>query len=67
MRFVWHDTDLPCAGVPVIVKTNYVSYFIGVFSCEKWHIKIGKKYSEADKYLSASEKITGWAYIGGES
>lgn len=67
MRFVWHDEDSPCPGVPVIVKTNYVSYFIGVLNEGKWMIKNGKKYSEADKYLSSSEKITGWAYVGGES
>lgn len=68
MRFVWHDMDeLPDVAFPVIIKTNYVgTYYIGVYN-EGWWIKTGKRYVQlTEAKFSPNEKITGWAYIGGE-
>ena len=66
--FVWHDVnDTPATAVALVVKTNHVgSYYIGCFS-DKWWLKKGPKYVEHSQLLSPNEKITGWAYVGGEA
>lgn len=67
MRFVWHESsELPTAGMPVVIKTNMVAYHIGVYDGKVWWIRTGKRYSELEKILSGSERMTGWAYVGGE-
>ena len=67
MRFVWHElSELPTAGMPVVIKTNMVAYHIGVHDGRVWWIRTGKRYSELEKILSGSERMTSWAYVGGE-
>ena len=67
MRFVWHESsELPTAGMPVVIKTNMVSYHIAVHDGKVWWIKTGKRYAELEKILSGSERMTGWAYVGVE-
>lgn len=66
MYFIWHEvSELPTEGIPVVLKTNMVSYHIGVFN-KTWWARVGKRYLEADKVICGSERITGWAYVGGE-
>lgn len=68
--FIWHDaSEIPSIALPVIVKTNYVgTYYIAVYD-NGWQFKNGKRYvrMEEVKFFSPNEKITGWAYVNGES
>ena len=68
MKFIWHEpTENPTDGIPVVIKTNMVSYHIGVHDGKRWWVKTGRRYSESERVISGSEQITGWAYVGGEA
>ena len=69
MRFVWHDkSELPCPAAPVIIKTNLLSYHVAVYDMQKtWWIRAGKRYVKLESVVSGSERMTAWAYIGGEN
>ena len=69
MRFVWHEPeDVPCPSAALVIRTNHLAYHVAVVDTNnKWWIRTGKRYSEIEKVISGNEKITGWAYIGGES
>ena len=69
MRFVWHElSESPCPSAPLIIKTNHMCYHVGLRDTEgRWWVRTGKRYSELEKVVSGSEKVTSWAYIGGES
>ena len=69
MRFVWHDmNELPCPAAALVIKTNHLAYHVAVFDTQKkWWVRTGKRYSELEKVISGNERVTSWAYIGGES
>lgn len=65
MRFVWHENDLPAAEVPVVVKTNHIAYHVAVYS-NGWLVRNGRRFSSEKDFFGGGERITQWAYIGGE-